>query len=82
VRVGRCPFAVTVALCAIIEVDAICPYGYRRLFETLRSQSGEDIKIFSTVEDDPWTRWLLIGGLSLLGLVLAIGFLFLVAPPR
>ena len=30
--------------------------GYLRMFEALRSQSGEDIKIFSTVEDVH--RWL------------------------
>ena len=41
---------------AIIEGDAIPPYGYLRMFETLRSQSGADIKIFSTVEDAH--RWL------------------------
>jgi hypothetical protein len=32
-------------------------------------------------EDDPWTRWLLIGGLSLLAVVVAIGWLLLVTPP-
>jgi hypothetical protein len=31
-------------------------YGYVSMFQTLRSQSGEDIKIFSTVEDAH--RWL------------------------
>jgi hypothetical protein len=31
--------------------------------------------------DDPWTRWLLIGGLSLLAVVVAIGWLLLVTPP-
>ena len=41
---------------AIIEGDAISSYGYVRMFETLRSQSGADIKIFSTVEDAH--RWL------------------------
>ena len=43
---------------AIIASDADRPYGYGyvRMFQTLRSQSGEDIKIFSTVEDAH--RWL------------------------
>jgi hypothetical protein len=41
---------------AIIASDANRPYGYVRMFQTLRSQSGEDIKIFSTVEDAH--RWL------------------------
>jgi hypothetical protein len=41
---------------AIIEGDAISSYGYLRMFETLRSQSGADTKIFSTVEDAQ--RWL------------------------
>ena len=36
---------------AIIAGDANPFYGYVRMFQTLRSQSGEDIKIFSTVED-------------------------------
>ena len=36
---------------AIIAGDATPFYGYVRMFQTLRSQSGEDIKIFSTVED-------------------------------
>jgi hypothetical protein len=31
-------------------------YAYVRMFQTLRSQRGEDIKIFSTVEDAQ--RWL------------------------
>jgi hypothetical protein len=31
-------------------------YGYVRMFQTLRSQSGVDIRIFSTVEDAH--RWL------------------------
>src|SRR5678815_1303277 len=30
---------------AIIEGDVVSSYGYLRMFETLRSQSGEDIKI-------------------------------------
>ena len=33
-------------------------------------------------EEDPWTRWLLIGGLSLLAIVIVIGWLLLVVPPR
>jgi hypothetical protein len=41
--------------CAIIAGDATS-YGYIEMFQTLRSQSGEDIKIFSTVEDAH--RWL------------------------
>ena len=43
---------------AIIASDANPSYGYGyvRMFQTLRSQSGEDIKIFSTVEDAH--RWL------------------------
>jgi hypothetical protein len=41
---------------ALIAGDAISSYGYLRMFETLRSQSGGDIKIFSTVEDA--RRWL------------------------
>ena len=41
---------------AIIAGDAHPFYGYVRMFQTLRSQSGEDIKIFSTVEDAH--RWL------------------------
>jgi hypothetical protein len=36
---------------AIIAGDANSFYGYVRMFQTLRSQSGEDIRIFSTVED-------------------------------
>jgi hypothetical protein len=36
---------------AIIAGDANPFYGYVRMFQTLRSQSGEDIKIFSIVED-------------------------------
>ena len=38
---------------AIISSDTNRPdgYGYVSMFQTLRSQSGEDIKIFSTVED-------------------------------
>jgi hypothetical protein len=39
---------------AIIEGDASS--AYVRMFQTLRSQSGEDIRIFSTVEDAH--RWL------------------------
>jgi hypothetical protein len=39
---------------AIIEGDASS--SYVRMFQTLRSQSGADIKIFSTVEDAH--RWL------------------------
>ena len=41
---------------AIIEGDAISSYGYVRMFETLRSQSGADVRIFSSVEDAH--RWL------------------------
>ena len=41
---------------AIIEGDTVSSSGYLRMFETLRSQSGADIKIFSTVEDAH--RWL------------------------
>ena len=41
---------------AIIEGAAISSYAYLRMFETLRSQTGADIKIFSTVEDAH--RWL------------------------
>jgi hypothetical protein len=41
---------------ALIEGDAISAYGPLRMFETLRSESGADIKIFSTVEDA--RRWL------------------------
>jgi hypothetical protein len=43
---------------AIIASDTNRPdgYGYVSMFQTLRSQSGEDIKIFSTVEDAH--RWL------------------------
>jgi hypothetical protein len=43
---------------AIISSDANRPYGYGyvSMFQTLRSESGEDIKIFSTVEDAH--RWL------------------------
>ena len=41
---------------AIIAGDATHSYGYLEMFQTLRSQSGEDIKIFSTVEDAH--RWL------------------------
>ena len=33
-------------------------------------------------EDDPWSRWLLIGGLSLLAIVIAIGWLLLVTRPQ
>ena len=42
-----------------IIVDSANPssgYGYVRMFQALRSQSGADIKIFSTVEDVH--RWL------------------------
>ena len=39
---------------AIIEGDASS--SYVRMFQTLRSQSGEDIRIFSTVENAH--RWL------------------------
>ena len=41
---------------AIIAGDANPSYGYARMFQTLRSQSGADIKIFSTLEDAH--RWL------------------------
>ena len=43
---------------ALIASDAnpSSGYGYVRMFQTLRSQSGADIKIFSTVEDAH--RWL------------------------
>ena len=41
---------------AIIAGDANPSSGYLSMFQTLRSQSGEDIKIFSTVEDAH--RWL------------------------
>ena len=43
---------------AIIASDTNRPdgYGYVSMCQTLRSQSGEDIKIFSTVEDAH--RWL------------------------
>ena len=43
---------------AIISSDTNRPegYGYVSMFQTLRNQSGEDIKIFSTVEDAH--RWL------------------------
>ena len=41
---------------AIIAGDASPSSGYVRMFQNLRSQSGEDIKIFSTVEDAH--RWL------------------------
>jgi hypothetical protein len=40
---------------ALIQGDTISSYGYLQMFETLRSQSGADIKIFSTVEDA--LRW-------------------------
>jgi hypothetical protein len=40
---------------AIIARDD-ASYGYLEMFQTLRSQSGEDIRIFSTVEDAH--RWL------------------------
>jgi hypothetical protein len=39
---------------AIIARDA--SYGYLEMFQAIRSQSGEDIRIFSTVEDAH--RWL------------------------
>jgi hypothetical protein len=42
--------------CAIIAGDAAAYDAYVRMFQTLRSQRGEDIKIFSTVEDAH--RWL------------------------
>src|SRR5262245_58180834 len=41
---------------AIIAGSANHSSGYLSMFQTLRSQSGEDIKIFSTVEDAH--RWL------------------------
>ena len=41
---------------ALIAGDANPSSGYVRMFQTLRSQSGADIKIFSTVEDA--YRWL------------------------
>ena len=41
---------------AIIAGGAHHSAGYLNMFQTLRSQSGEDIKIFSTVEDAH--RWL------------------------
>ena len=41
---------------AIIAGDTNPFYGYVRMFQALRSQSGADIKIFSTVEDAH--RWL------------------------
>ena len=41
---------------AIIADVAAAAYGYASMFQALRSQSGEDIKIFSTVEDA--RRWL------------------------
>ena len=40
---------------AIIARDA-SSYGYLEMFQTIRSQSGEDVRIFSTVEDAH--RWL------------------------
>jgi hypothetical protein len=40
--------------CAIIAADA--SDAYVRMFQTLRSQRGDDVKIFSTVEDAH--RWL------------------------
>ena len=36
---------------AIVEGNAISPSGYLRMFETLRSPSCADIRIFSTMED-------------------------------
>ena len=36
---------------ALIAGDANPSSGYVRMFQTLRSQSGADIKIFSTIED-------------------------------
>ena len=41
---------------AIIAGGVSHSSGYLNMFQTLRSQSGEDIKIFSTVEDAH--RWL------------------------
>ena len=41
---------------ALIASDANPSSGYVRMFQALRSQSGADIKIFSTVEDAH--RWL------------------------
>jgi hypothetical protein len=41
---------------AIIAGGANHSSGYLNMFQTLRSQSGEDIKIFSTVQDAH--RWL------------------------
>ena len=40
----------------IIAGAAASSYGYVEMFQALRSQSGEDIEIFSTVEDAH--RWL------------------------
>lgn len=41
---------------AIIEGGAASSYAYLRMFQTLRSQSGGDTRIFSKVEDAH--RWL------------------------
>jgi hypothetical protein len=41
---------------AIIAGDDASSYGYVEMFQALRSRSGEDIEIFSTVEDAH--RWL------------------------
>jgi hypothetical protein len=41
---------------AIILGDPSHDYGYLRMFQTLRSQAGEDIRVFSTAEDA--YRWL------------------------
>jgi hypothetical protein len=41
---------------AIIEGDSISSYAYLRMFQTLRSHSGGDTRIFSKVEDAH--RWL------------------------
>jgi len=36
---------------ALIPGDATSSYGYARMFQTLRTQAGEVVIIFSTVED-------------------------------
>jgi hypothetical protein len=41
---------------AIIEGETIPSYGYLRMFQTLRNESGEDTRVFSSVEDA--RRWL------------------------
>ena len=35
----------------LIPGDATSSYGYARMFQTLRTQAGEVVIIFSTVED-------------------------------